>query len=275
MLLKLWPSKRPSAPPDGALLITPPSTLLGRHDAELAQIRQLAGVPAAHWEALYLGMFRAFAGFVLELPASEAHHHAGPGGLLTHGLEVTREALKLRRGHMLPAGEAVETVAGEQDLWTYAVAAAALLHDLGKPVADQRVALFDAQGLPLGDWAPWLGAIPPEAAWYRVTFVQGRRYRLHERLPALLAHLIVPAAALEWIGSNAAVLEAWLAAITGELEAAGPLGEIVRQADRQSVAADLTGRPAQRRRCPRRGLGLYMTACSPGSDTCSVKATFP
>lgn len=245
MLLKLWPSKRPSAPPDGALPVTPPAALLARHDAELTRIRQLAGVPAAHWEAFYLRMFRAFAGFVQELPASEAHHHAGPGGLLAHGLEVTREALKLRRGHMLPAGEAVETVAGEQDLWTYAVAAAALLHDIGKPVADLRVALFDAHGAPLGTWAPWLGAVPPEAAWYRVTFVQGRRYRLHERLPALLAHLIVPAPGLEWLGSNASVLEAWLAAITGTHDAAGPLGEIVRQADRQSVAADLTGRPAQ------------------------------
>ena len=137
MPLKLWPSKRPPAPPDGVLPVTPPSTLLARHDAELAQIRQLAGVPAAHWEAFYLGMLRAFADFVQELPASETHHHAGPGGLLAHGLEVTREALKLRRGHMLPAGEAVGTVAGEQDLWTYAVAAAALLHDLGKRYTKQ------------------------------------------------------------------------------------------------------------------------------------------
>ena len=139
MLFTLWPRKRTSGPPDGALPITPPSVLLARHNAHLDAIRQLAGIPTAHWDALYLTMFRAFAAFVHELPASEAHHHAGPGGLLTHGLEVTREALKLRRGHMLPAGEAVETVAGEQDLWTYAVVAAALLHDLGKPVADQRV----------------------------------------------------------------------------------------------------------------------------------------
>ena len=25
-----------------------------------------------------------------------------------------------------------------------------------------------AHGAPLGTWAPWLGAVPPEAAWYRV-----------------------------------------------------------------------------------------------------------
>ena len=146
---------------------------------------------------------------------------------------------------MLPAGEAVETVAGEQDLWTYAVASAALLHDLGKPIADQRVALFDVHGEPLGDWVPWIGPFPPKAAWYRMTFVHGRQYRLHEKLPALLARLIVPAAGLRWLGSNLGVLEAWLAAISGEHEAAGSLGEIVQQADRASVAADLTVRPVQ------------------------------
>jgi hypothetical protein len=78
-----------------------------------------------------------------------------------------------------------------------------------------------------------------------MTFVHGRQYRLHEKLPALLAQLIVPAAGLRWLGSNLGVLEAWLAAISGEHEAAGPLGKIVQEADRLSVATNLTGRPVQ------------------------------
>ncbi|MFZ0256552.1 MAG: MobH family relaxase, partial [Gammaproteobacteria bacterium] len=132
-----------------------------------------------------------------------------------------------------------------QDLWTYATATAALLHDLGKPVADQRVLLFDRRGRTLGSWDPWAGSISADARWYRVEFLCRRSYRWHEQISPLLARFVLPDQALSWLGSDPPVLEAWLATVSGDDEHAGILGELVSQADRLSVAGNLAGTQSQ------------------------------
>lgn len=216
--------------------------LLGGHLQLMDSIRKLVGVPQAHWQALYATAFESFASFVQQLPASEAHHHARPGGMLIHSLEVVRESLKLRRGRLIPSGASAEKLMDCQDLWTYATAMAALLHDLGKPVTDQRISLYDAQGRDLGLWNPVTGPFPKEAAWYKVEFVRDRHYRFHERIPPLLAHFILPPQGLQWIASDPEVFQAWLAAVSGDDDHAGVLGELVHHADGLSVAGNLTGR---------------------------------
>ena len=221
--------------------------LLLEHGPLLSSIRQQVGVPEAHWNSLYRRLFESFAGFVQQLPASEAHHHHAPGGLLAHGLQVTLSALTLRRGVLLPPGANAEELAEKQDAWTYATATAALLHDIGKPLCDQRTALFDAGGKPLGDWDALAGPMAAPAAAYRIQFRRGRRYRLHARLPPLLAHHIVPASGLRWLSSDMDVFECWLATISGtDEDIAGELGKLIRSADGLSVASDLTGVQAAR-----------------------------
>ena len=269
-LLSLWGGRRHVDPPvEGALPVLDAGALLRPHRSRLAAIRQLVGVPRAHWEAFYATVFEAYAGFVQQLPASEAHHHAGPGGMLAHGLEVVREALtnppgadldarsapagsapgkariKLRRGRLLPPGAAAEELAARQDLWTYATATGALLHDLGKPVTDQRVRFYDRQGRELGYWDPWAGPLPAVAGWYRVEFVRERRYRFHERVPPLLVRFILPQRGLSWLASDPEVFAAWLATLSGDTDQAGVLGELVHRADGLSVASDLAGVPAR------------------------------
>ncbi len=243
--MRFWTRRHSETPPvAGSLPVLEPKALLAPHQSKLIAIRKLVGVPKAHWQAFYLSAFEAYARFVQQFPASEAHHHAGPGGLLAHGLEVVREALKLRRGQLIPLGASAETLAATQDLWTYATASAALLHDLGKPVADQRVRLYDRRGRALGDWDAWAGPIGGDARWYRVEFFCRRSYRQHERISPLLARFVLPQA-LSWLGSEPNVLEAWLATLSGDDEHAGILGELVGQADRVSVAANLAGPQSQ------------------------------
>jgi len=128
--------------------------LLAEHRARLTSIRAIIGVPEQHWRWLYQTLFVAFAETVQRLPASEAHHHCEAGGLLRHALEVVELALKIRRGYVLPPNKEPEVVIAEQDVWTYAVASAALLHDVGKALADQRIVLQGRDGLPIGWWSP-------------------------------------------------------------------------------------------------------------------------
>jgi len=215
--------------------------LLGGHLQLMDPIRKLVGVPQAHWQALYATAFESFTAFVQQLPASEAHHHAGLGGMLIHALEVVRECLKLRRGQLIPSGASAEKLMDCQDLWTYATAMAALLHDIGKPVIDQRISLYDAQGRERGRWNPMTGPFPKATAWYTVEFVRDRHYPFHERIPPLLAHFILPPQGLQWIASDHEVFQAWLAAISGDDDHAGVLGELVHHADGLSVAGNLTG----------------------------------
>jgi len=148
--------------PAGALPILSPGALLAAPQRQvlLRKLDTLVSVSAAHYEALYLAAIERFAKLVQQLPASEAHHHAGEGGLLDHSLEVAVIALQLRRGYLLPPGALPEDQARLQDLWTYAVFTAALVHDLGKAVVDQRVHLFDDRGRSAGVGDAWQGPMP-------------------------------------------------------------------------------------------------------------------
>ena len=227
--------------PQGLLPLLPAKELLARsrRPGLLRQIDRLLSVPRSHLESLFHTTILSYARFVQQLPGSEAHHHAGPGGMLDHGLEVVTNALALRRGYLLPQGAEPERLARSQDLWTYAVFTAALLHDIGKAAVDQRVLLFDARKRPLGIWDPWQGPVDQRIAWYRVEFVRGRTHGLHERVAPLLARFIVPVTGLSWLASNREVLAAWVATISGDRDRAGVLGEIVARADGESVARNL------------------------------------
>lgn len=222
------------------LVVLDAASLLAIRGMLLESIRSMVGIPDSHWERLYQPLAESFAAWVQQIPASEAHHHAGPGGLLQHSLEVAHEALRLRRSALLPSGAPAEELARLQDVWTYACVTAALLHDIGKPMSDMRVALFDAAGRAQGLWAPLAGPMPLGLS-YRVEFNRGRVYRRHERIVPLLARHVVPLEGLCWLAQEPEVMDAWLAAIQGEYEEAGPLGVLVSKADGLSVARDLSG----------------------------------
>ncbi|WP_111747203.1 MobH family relaxase [Salinisphaera orenii] len=216
------------------------SELLAPFEGELAAIRARAGVPAEHWRSLYQTIFDNYAALVQRLPASESHHHAGVGGLLQHGIEVARHTLDLKQGIILPRGEAPEVQSRVQDLWTYACVTAALLHDLGKPVTDQCIMLYDGPGGSHSAWSAVHGPMPVGAT-YGIEFNPKRVYRHHERIPPLLAHHLIPIQGLQWIASDQSALHNWLAAIQGDLSDADAIGEIVGKADGLSVARNLIG----------------------------------
>ena len=257
MVAEFFRRREPHHP--DALPVLDATALLARHSPQIAAIRKTAGIPDAHWKALYLSVFETFAQFVQQLPASEAHHHCNVGGLLEHAIDVTYKTVVLRQGHQLPAGASTEEMAKKRDLWTYAAGMGALLHDIGKPLTDQRAQLFDDVGQSLGQWNPWAGPMPCHATHYRVTFVRERRHRLHERVPLLMAHLFLPQEGLRWLGSDLDVLQAFLSVLGNDPDGAGILGELVRQSDGLSVAENLSGVSA----CPEVFAGMVAPVENP------------
>jgi len=235
---------------DGLIPLQTAASLLqpAHRQALLNQVSSLTSLPPQHYAVLMRQTIERYGSFVQQLPASEAHHHANLGGMLDHGLEVLSKALRLRQGHILPAGAEAEKIAKLADLWTYAVATAALLHDLGKPAVDQTITLYDADGSRLARWDPWSGPMDQVAACtaYTVEYRRDRRHRFHERATPLLVHHILPRKALSWIASDPEVFSCWLAAISGAADDAGILGQIVLQADGESVADNLGAGPSKR-----------------------------
>ncbi|MDP2834103.1 MAG: MobH family relaxase [Pseudomonadota bacterium] len=230
--------------PSGATWVMDAGPLLQPHAALSNDIIRIVGLPWADWKRMGAPLLDGFAGFCQRLPASEAHHHAHPGGLLEHSLDVAARALRLRQGLMLPPGADAEDISRLKSRWSYAVLVAALLHDIGKPLSDLAITCGNSRSE--GPWHPLAGSLPEQGMdWYRVEFVRGRSYALHQRLAVLLLQKLVPAEAIAWLSAPGGPMQELLAYLSGEAKA-GALADRVTQADRQSVAANLMKGPRVR-----------------------------
>ncbi|APA88980.1 TraI domain-containing protein [Paraburkholderia sprentiae WSM5005] len=193
-------------------------------------------------------LLQRLAEFVQLLPASESHHHAQPGGLLIHLLEVARYALHFREGYRLPLGASPEDQTQHHARCSYGVLVGALLHDIGKPLADLKVELAIGHDVRL--WVPMAGSMNEQGgAWYCVDFpAPGERdYGAHSRLAIVLLQRLVPPASLSWLAQYPPVLQELAAYLSGEASSKdSALAKIVGDADRRSVAENLLAGPRTR-----------------------------
>lgn len=226
--------------PAASLLATP------RRQKLLEHIWQRTSLSRRQFAALYQAPLERYAELVQHFPASEAHHHAYPGGMLDHGLEIVAYALKLRQSHLLPAGAPPEAQAAQAEAWTAGTAYAALLHDLGKIAVDLHVEYADGR-----IWHPWHG---PLQRPYRFRYRKDREYRLHGAATALLYTRVLDPGILDWLSDYPDLWSALLYALAGQYEHAGILGELVIRADQASVAQALGGDPGKALAAPRHAL---------------------
>ena len=222
------------------LLATP------RRQHLLEHIWQRTSLSHQQFAALYQGPLERYAELAQQLPASETHHHAYPGGMLDHGLEIVAYALKLRQSHLLPTGVTPEAQVAQAEAWSAAVAYAALLHDIGKIAVDVHVEYEDGQ-----IWHPWHG---PLRRPYRFRYRPSREYRLHGAATGLLYTQVLDRHILDWLSGFPELWAALLYVLAGQYEHAGVLGELVSQADQASVAQALGGDPAKAMAAPRHAL---------------------
>lgn len=258
-MLSLFQRKRP---PVAAAPTPPPATVLPkgllrpesaasmlatpRRQKLLEHIWQRTSLSRRQFATLYRAPLERYAELVQAFPASEAHHHAYPGGMLDHGLEIVAYALKLRQSHLLPIGASPEDQAAQSEAWTAAVAYAALLHDIGKIAVDLHVELADGS-----TWHPWHGPLHQP---YRFRYRDDREYRLHSAATSLLYRQLLDRDALDWLSGYPDLWAPLLYVLAGQYEHAGVLGELVVQADRASVAQELGGDPARAMAAPKHAL---------------------
>jgi len=180
------------------------------------------------------------------LPASESHHHAQPGGLMTHMMESAVHALRFRQGYLLPVGAPPEEIPARRHRWTYAVFLAALLHDIGRPMADINVQVRRSNK-PFGKWQPLAGSMLDQGlTHYTLDFKVTRDYDQHKKLPIVLFQQLVPAHVLAWLAEDVALMGELTHYLSGEEQTKGALREIVTRADSESVKNNLMQGPRTR-----------------------------
>ncbi|MGY4494701.1 MobH family relaxase [Pseudomonas sp. TE3610] len=216
----------------------------------LERIWQYTALSEPLFDRLYLGPIRRYASYVQQLPASESHHHAYPGGMLDHGLESVACSLKLRQSYLLPSGAAPENQAAQADAWSAAIAYGALLHDIGKVAVDLQVEYQNAER-----WHPWHGPLNQP---YRFRYNPGRDYKLHGAAAGLLYTQILSPVLLDWLSDYPELWSQLLFLLADHYEHAGTLRELVLQADRVSTAQNIGSNPAKALQAPKHSLQHHL-----------------
>ncbi|WP_409260006.1 MobH family relaxase [Pseudomonas sp. KCJK8806] len=216
----------------------------------LERIWQYTALSQLQFEQLYLEPIRRYATYVQQLPASESHHHAYPGGMLDHGLELVACSLKLRQSYLLPSGAAPEDQAAQADAWSAAITYGALLHDVGKIAVDLQVEYQNGER-----WHPWHGPLNQP---YRFRYHPDRNYQLHGAAAGLLYTQILTPALLDWLSSYHPLWGHLLCLLADHYEQAGTLGELVLQADRVSTAQNIGANPTKALQAPKHSLQHHL-----------------
>jgi conjugal transfer pilus assembly protein TraI len=216
-----------------------PARLLATQDALIARLQDALAFSDARFTTLVRPVIARYAAFVHLLPASEAYHHRGAGGLLRHGLEVAFHAARASQGRVFALDRSPAERRELEPRWRLAAGLAGLCHDLGKPVSDLSVC--DREGRTT--WRPLLGSLTEWAAANGVEryFLRWREHRhaRHETFALLVLERILTPDVTSWlVDADPEILQGLLAAVAG-IDDGAVLGPLVREADRASVEQDL------------------------------------
>lgn len=222
-----WPARIP-----GAQLLKP-------HRATMQKLASGVRMPAGSFDRMLLPVFESFADFVHLLPASQSHHHRGPGGLLAHSLEVAMFAFNSCKCtafdySLFPAQRLVR-----ENRWYVAAVIAALMHDLGKVLSDVIVAdergerRWDPMGPPIPAWAQANGIDRYYLTW------NPDRHDVHRDLSATLIARFLPQELLVWLRESGPDIYSEMVNAMSGRDDSKRLATIVAGADSKSVELDM------------------------------------
>ncbi|MFT0182885.1 MobH family relaxase [Pseudomonas benzopyrenica] len=222
-----WPARIP-----GAQLLKP-------HRATMQKLASGVRMPAGSFDRMLLPVFESFADFVHLLPASQSHHHRGPGGLLAHSLEVAMFAFNSCKCtafdySLFPAQRLVR-----ENRWYVAAVIAALMHDLGKVLSDVVVAdergdrRWDPMGPHIPAWAQANGIDRYYLTW------NPDRHAIHQDLSATLIARFLPQELLVWLRESGPDIYSEMVNAMSGRDDSKRLATIVAGADSKSVELDM------------------------------------
>ena len=203
--------------------------LLGQHN-RLRSIQRMVGIDSARFEKLYLEPIINFCELAQLAPASTDYHHTGPGGLIEHTLSMIEKSVHERRKYNLPQRSDPEIQQHEKHAWTYAMFVGALLHDIGKLVTLCR---FIANDRIISPYNP----TSDSGSTYQIQFIHSP-YKLHQYL-SMSFYQIIPPLGQAFIADHTHILEELTGYFNDDPYSWGSVGEVVRQADQQSVAENI------------------------------------
>lgn len=256
----------PRWPEYGAAMVaaTPDELLATQHDL-LVRLKETCTLSGGQFDELLMPALRRYAAWVHLLPASEQHHHYGPGGLLRHGFEVALHAARMANGRQVgldlpPSQRTAYTVR-----WRVATLLGGLLHDIGKPLVDcgatdpDRTITWPAAG---GDLYSWL--LANGLTHYRIYWRSGARHERHKPVGTAVMREILGPELLAWLADEPTqeVVTLLMMTVGGQTSASNVMSVVVSRADSMSVEADLK-RLAQRTQAtatggPQSGAGMVM-----------------
>ena len=222
------------------LPIVDPKILVGECQEYVLKIKDQAIATPEIFDQFYLPMILRFAAFVQLLPASQAHHHHDSGGLLRHSLEVGLRALELADRVLLTGSRTPRQRRDIEPRWQFAVFAAALCHDGGKPIFDLTVSNYERTL----SWKPltedlYTWGIKNKIAGCYIDWREGRG-RQHTSLGILLLERIITSKAIEWVELSGMDLVAWLSeSLHYNPSPSNLIHDLVIKADQFSVGRNL------------------------------------
>lgn len=180
------------------------------------------------------------AAFVHLLPASQAHHHRGAGGMLRHSLEVGLWALQQTEGKLIRGVITLQQRRVIEPRWRLAVFLAGICHDLGKVVTDLTVTdRANAQR-----WRPYNQGVYDWALSHRIEnyFLhwQEGRGRHHTNVSSTLIDAVIAKESFDWISDGGTDVVIWLTeSLNSNPGQTNQIHDYVVRADQLSVERDL------------------------------------
>lgn len=180
------------------------------------------------------------AAFVHLLPASQAHHHRGAGGMLRHSLEVGLWALQQTEGKLIRGVITPQQRRVIEPRWRLAVFLAGICHDLGKVVTDLTVTdRANAQR-----WRPYHQgvydwALSHDIENYFLHWQEGRG-RHHTNVSSTLIDAVIAKESFDWISDGGTDVVIWLTeSLNSNPGQTNQIHDYVVRADQLSVERDL------------------------------------
>jgi conjugal transfer pilus assembly protein TraI len=230
----------PRYPPfmEGLPVYAPAELLATQHELTggICQLIADAELLATHYNPAMLRL----AAFVHLLPASQAHHHRGAGGMLRHSLEVGLWALQQTEGKLIRGVTTPQQRRVIEPRWRLAVFLAGICHDLGKVVTDLTVTdRANAQ-----KWRPYHQgvydwALSHDIENYFLHWQEGRG-RHHTNVSSTLIDAVIAKDSFDWISDGSTDVVIWLTeSLNSNPGQTNQIHDYVVRADQLSVERDL------------------------------------